>query len=440
MSTKWLFRLLSFGVFGVLTVADVFFFRKNLPVFLGVLGVIFIEAILLLVLYRRLVKPHMAMLIGMDLIREQDFSSRLRRSKSRETNRIIDTFNRMIAEQRKERVVAQEKNHFLELLLEASAQGVIILNFDEQISSINRVGAQLLGVENSADIIGKTFAQINTEFAAVLSSLQQGNEQVVRTFGHSLYRCMRSSFVDRGFSRPFILIEEMTHELMRIEKESYERIIRMMAHEVNNSMSGISVTLGVVAEVLEKSNLPETADVLQAVQASSERSRRMAAFIANLAAVVRIPLPTLSEVSLSKLLRSVDAFSRIECRNRNIDLVLSLPQNDITLRADGIQMEQALNNIVKNAYESIGQNGEIKISVTENPLTISVADNGPGISPSVREKLFTPFFTTKSTGQGVGLTLIREVLLNHHFRFSLSTSEGWTTFSIYCQAENSKFA
>jgi nitrogen fixation/metabolism regulation signal transduction histidine kinase len=438
MSTKWLFRLLSFGIFGGLTAADFLFFRSNPALFYGMLGVAFAEAILLLLLYRRLVKPHRAMLMGIDLIRGQDFSSRLRRGKSRETNRVIDTFNQMMMELRRERLSAQEKNYFLELLLEASAQGVIILDFDERISSINRVGAQLLGAEKPASLIGKTFSESsNAELAAVLSSLQERNDQIVRIFGHSLYRCVRSSFVDRGFSRPFILIEEMTHELMRIEKESYERIIRMMAHEVNNSISGIGVTLDVVAEVLAKSSSPKHAEVLQAVHASSERCRHIGKFIAHLADVVRIPPPTLNALSLGELLRSVDAFNRIECRNRNIELLLSLPQREITLHADGIQMEQALNNVIKNAYESIGQNGKIRISVSENPLAISVADNGPGIPPEVRDKLFTPFFTTKSTGQGVGLTLIREVLFNHRFRFSLATENGWTTFRIGCEAGKS---
>ena len=422
---------MGFGFFGTLTTIGFLFFKENIPVFCAIQGIALLEIILLLILYRRLVRPYRILLMGMDLIRGQDFSSRLRQVKSKEVNRVINIFNRMISELRKERLSALEKNYFMDLLLEASVQGVIILDFDEKISSVNRVGAQLLGFEKPSSLVGKTLTEFDTEFATILSSLQEGSDQIVRIFGHSLYRCIRSSFVDRGFNRPYILIEEMTHELMRIEKESYERIIRMMSHEMNNSICGIGTTLSVVTEFLAKNSSPECADVLQAVKASNDRCHRVGEFIAKLADVVRIPPPALNEVSLNELLCSVDAFSRIECRNRNIDLHLALPPKEITIRADGIQMEQVLANVIKNAYESIGQNGEIRISVSENPLTISIADNGAGISQEVRNKLFTPFFTTKTYGQGVGLTLIREVLLNHRFRFSLTTENGWTVFRIY---------
>lgn len=401
-------------------------------VFYIILGIALLELGLSVVLYRRLITPNQAMLMGMDLLQSQDFSSRLRPGRSRETNRVIHVFNRMMSELKNERLSVREKNHFLDLLLEASPQGIIMLDFDERISFINRAGSALLKLEDPASFIGKTLAELDIELAAVLLSLRDGDDQVVRTPGHSLCRCVRSSFIDRGFNRPFILIEEMTRELMQIEKESYERVIRMMSHEVNNSIGGIGATLDVVAEILVKNQSPEWTDVLQAVEASGERSRSLGEFVNKLADVVRIPNPVFAKVSVNELLRSADAFSRIECRNRNIDLCLSLLAEDIVLEADGIQLEQVLVNIIKNAYESIGKEGNIRISVSENPLVLSVADNGPGISPEVRDKLFVPFFTTKHSGQGIGLTMIREVLFNHGFRFSLTTENDWTTFRIYC--------
>ncbi len=93
-------------------------------------------------------------------------------------------------------------------------------------------------------------------------------------------------------------------------------------------------------------------------------------------------------------------------------------------------MEQVLMNILKNAYESIHQNGRIRIITTGHPISLIIEDNGPGLSPEAQEKLFTPFFTTKITGQGIGLTFVREVLVNHNFRFSLSSQDNKTQFKI----------
>ena len=125
------------------------------------------------------------------------------------------------------------------------------------------------------------------------------------------------------------------------------------------------------------------------------------------------------------------SLTSIECRQRNIELSLSLTDNDQYIHVDGIQFEQVLVNIIKNAYEAIGENGRIKISTHHSPLSIIIEDNGPGISEEAKQKLFTPFFTTKSSGQGIGLMFVREVLTNHRCRFSLSTEEGYTRFKIF---------
>ena len=107
-----------------------------------------------------------------------------------------------------------------------------------------------------------------------------------------------------------------------------------------------------------------------------------------------------------------------------------MTENDRTIEVDGVQIEQVLVNIIKNAYEAIGQNGEIRITTQPSPVSILIEDNGPGISEDTQKKLFTPFFTTKSSGQGIGLMFVREVLTNHHCQFSLSSDNGWTRFTI----------
>jgi len=120
-----------------------------------------------------------------------------------------------------------------------------------------------------------------------------------------------------------------------------------------------------------------------------------------------------------------------QAQNTQVFIEVKRPVKEIFAVFDRFQMEQALVNIIKNSIESIGEKGEIQMIINDAPLRLLVRDNGQGIGEEEAEKLFTPFFSTKTTGQGVGLTLVREILMKHQFQFSLSTKEdGWTVFEI----------
>jgi signal transduction histidine kinase len=367
----------------------------------------------------------------MQLLKEQDFSTHLRPVKNKDANLLIEIFNKMISQLRYERSMVREKNHFLDLLIKASPQSIIILDFNKCISEINPSGLKLLKIDNISSVKGKTLNEASFELAESLSMLHSGDDVIVRSTGISAYRCIRSSFVDQGFEHPFILIEELTHELLKVEKDSYERIIRMMSHEVNNSVGAIGSTLNVVSDIFRHDGKEEWEQVLPAIDASSERCEHLALFISKLAHVVKIPQPSLSDVSLNELIRSVNALILTECLKRNIELTLSLTDQDYRIQADGIQLEQVLVNIIKNAYESIESNGEIDISIQSSPLSLTIKDNGPGITNESKQKLFTPFFTTKKSGQGIGLMFVRDVLINHNYKFSLDSENSWTTFRIF---------
>lgn len=367
----------------------------------------------------------------MELLKEQDFSTRLRPISNSEANKLIEIFNRMMDQLKDERLQVREKNHFLDLLIQASPQGVIILDFDDKISEINTSGLRLLNISNIDNVKGKSISETDITIKDQLSKLEYNEDIVIRSSGITMYKCTRSSFIDRGFAHPFILIEELTHELLKIEKKSYENIIRMMAHEVNNSVGAVSSTLNVISDILNQDEQNDLIDVLPAVNASFDRCKHLGQFISNFAEVVKIPEPSLSAVSINELARSVESLTRIECQRRNIDLSLYLTSEKDTVYIDSIQFEQVLVNIVKNAYEAIDSIGHIEIITISDPLSIIIKNNGPAIPQEVKQKLFTPFFTTKSSGQGIGLMFVREVLLNHNCKFDLKSDDKWTKFEIF---------
>lgn len=430
MKLRWLYILLVGSIFGGLIGIGFLLSTYETKLIWIVEGIAGAGILLSVVIYRKLIKPYEVILSGMELLKDQDFSTTLRMVKNSEANQVIGIFNRMINQLRSERLLVREKNRFLDLLIKASPQGIIIMDYDFRITEINPAGLELLHLSDASAVRGKTFAQLDLPLAPALAALKPEDDLVIRGENMSIYRCVRSSFVDQGFNHPFILIEELTREVLQVEKASYERIIRMMSHEVNNSVGAIGSTLNVVSDIFSQESSEESKEVLPAVDASLKRCEHLAQFISKLAEVVRIPPPSLSYLSLNEQARSVDSLTRVECLQRNIQLTLDLSAEDCIVRIDGIQFEQVLVNLIKNACEAIGRNGEIRISTHSSPASITIEDNGPGIPAEAKEKLFTPFFTTKPTGQGIGLMFVRDVLVNHGCRFSLRSEEGRTKFRI----------
>ncbi|WP_048698177.1 sensor histidine kinase [Bacteroides thetaiotaomicron] len=377
--------------------------------------------------YRKIVKPLNSIGSGMELLREQDFSSRLSPVGQYEADRIVNVFNRMMEQLKNERLRLREQNNFLDLLIKASPMGVILTTLDEDLSELNPMAQKMLGVRQE-DVLGKKMNEIDSPLAAELANVPKGETATVRLNDSNIYRCTHSSFIDRGFQHPFFLIESLTDEVMKAEKKAYEKVIRMIAHEVNNTTAGITSTLDTVEQALSAEEGMD--DICDVMRVCIERCFSMSRFITRFADVVKIPEPTLTPVDLNDLAFTCKRFMEGMCTDRNIKLRLEIDETLKEVKMDASLFEQVLVNIIKNAAESIEKDGEIIVR-TLSPATIEVVDNGKGISKEVEAKLFSPFFSTKPNGQGIGLIFIREVLMRHGCTFSLRTyADGLTRFRI----------
>lgn len=390
-------------------------------------GLILFILIYLTFFYRKLVKPLNTIGSGMELLREQDFSSRLSPVGQYEADRVVNIFNRMMEQLKNERLRLREQNNFLDLLIKASPMGVILTTLDDDLSELNPMALKMLGVRLK-DIQGKKMEEVDSPLARELVNIPKGETVTVRLNDSNIYRCTHSSFIDRGFQHPFFLIESLTDEVMKAEKKAYEKVIRMIAHEVNNTTAGITSTLDTVEQALSSEEGMD--DICDVMRVCTERCFSMSRFITRFADVVKIPEPTVSPVNLNDLVFTCKRFMEGMCNDRRIKLCMEIDETLKDTMLDAALFEQVLVNIIKNAAESIETDGEIKIR-TLSPATIEVIDNGPGISKETEVKLFSPFFSTKPNGQGIGLIFIREVLMRHGCTFSLRTyADGLTKFRI----------
>lgn len=397
-------------------------------------GAIVLILIYLSVFYSKLVKPMNTIGNGMELLREQDFSSRLSPVGQYDSDRIVKIFNRMMDQLKSERLRLREQNHFLDLLIQASPMGVVITGFDEKVTQLNPIAMRMLGIDVS-EIEGKKLEQVDCPLAQELAGIALEQTAVVRLNDANVYKCTHSYFIDCGFPHPFFLIERMTDEVMRAEKKAYEKVIRMIAHEVNNTTAGITSTLDTVEQALAEEQGME--DFCEVMRVCIERCYSMSNFITRFADVVKIPEPTLVPVSLNEVADSCARFMEGMCSDHQVKLRLDCNPEVGTVSLDPALFEQVVVNIIKNAVESIASSETpsatpgVVVVRTLLPATLEVEDNGPGISKEAESKLFSPFFSTKPNGQGIGLIFIREVLSRHKCTFSLRTyADGLTRFRI----------
>ena len=303
-------------------------------------GVTTLSLIVLVYFYRKLVMPLNSIANGIDLLREQDFSSRLSKVGQAEADRIVTMFNGMMDQLKNERLRLREQNHFLDLLISVSPMGVVILDFDGKVSMLNTAALRFLGYTSQTDLIGKNFSALDAPLAEEINRLDKDSTDTIRLNDSMIYRCSRLSFVDRGFPHPFILIESLTSEVVKAEKKAYEKVIRMIAHEANNTTAGITSTLETVNEALEE--MDDTADLRDVMKVCVERCYGMSRFITNFANVVKIPDPQLEQVRLNDRVSACKRFMETICRARDITLHNELCADNPLVWMDTVLFEQVL--------------------------------------------------------------------------------------------------
>jgi two-component system nitrogen regulation sensor histidine kinase NtrY len=370
---------------------------------------------------------------GTEFIGDGDFTTRFREVGQPEMDSLVAVYNKMVDHLREERTRLQEQHYFLDKIVTASPSGIVTFDFDGRISTANPAAAQLLQVP-AEELIGKKLLEIDRALAAELQMLRPGDSRVVPLMGGRRVKCQKSQFLDRGFPRDFVLVEELTEELRRSEKAAYEKLIRMMSHEVNNSIGSANSLLHSCLNYKDQLATEDREDFVTALAVVISRTGQLNLFMKRFADVVRLPAPSLYLCDVERLLREISQLMKSETSRREIAWRWEIAEQLRPILMDKGQMEQVFVNIVKNAIEAIGQKGQITIRMgrTAGKQFATIDDTGAGISPDVRQYLFTPFFSTKENGQGIGLTLVQEILDRHRFEFSLeSPAGGPTQFTIY---------
>lgn len=362
--------------------------------------------------------------IGSEWMKEGDFSQTVRPAGSEDLRELVELFNDLFSRLRDERTRLREQNLFLDKVMSASPSGMITTDPELKIDFVNPAAASLLD-RKVEDLVGTALEYALPDAA----SMSVGERRIENPGGGRRLRWRRNRFFDRSYPRHFFLIEDLTNELWATEKQAYHRLIRILSHEVNNTLGATGSILRSVLAYDEQLSQPDREDFTSALKVAADRGEHLVAFVKRYAEVVRLPPPVTQPIDLCTMVAHTARLFEAECAGRTINLHISVPPEPRFVDLDPVQMEQVLVNIVRNAIEAVGHEGSISIHVDRDGkgATLRIEDSGPGLEPEARAGLFTPFFSTKPDGQGIGLTLVREILTAHGFAFDLESPPGGPT-------------
>ncbi len=369
---------------------------------------------------------------GSEFIRERDFAHTFTEVQAEDLNKLVLLYNEMITRLREERTHNEEHQYFLEKLVEASPTGMIILDPDGVITTINPAAQGFFSPDGN-ELAGTRLRESANPILQQLAGLETGEAHVFQIENRRQVKAVHSQYFDRGFANSFFLLVELTEELWKSEKHAYETLIRTLSHEVNNTVGATNSILRSCLGYAEQLEKDDRNDFENALTVAIDRNDNLNRFMKSYADVIRLPEPTRETVNMNQFMQRIVHLVEPQLNQQNIQLKVDIPENLGICALDIAQMEQVFINLIRNAQDAMGENGILRLAGKRNQKSIEleVGDNGSGIPQDIQARLFTPFFSTKPNGQGIGLTLVQQILSRHGFDYHLDSAPNQgTSFTI----------
>lgn len=339
-------------------------------------------------------------------LREGDYSLRGRGSKDDALGEVMVEVNLMSRMLREQRLTALEATQLLRKVMQEIDVAIFTFDSEDRLRLVNRRGEVLLG-QTGKKLLGRTAAELGLDDLLVGETSQADP----RTFasGPGRWQVSRIEFREDGVPHQLLVLSDVSRELRAEELAAWQRLVRVLSHELNNSLAPVKSLAGSMRVLLDRDERPDDwqQDMHEGLETIESRVDALSRFTGAYARLARLPEPTFEPVGVRTCVRHV---ATLETR-----MAVSVEEGpDVVVQADVAQLEQALINLVKNGVDaSLETGGTVRVGwdVVDDRLAIWVADDGLGLSSEAN--LFVPFFTTKQGGSGIGLVLARRVAENH---------------------------
>jgi len=357
--------------------------------------------------------------------------------REKELNQMLNRIKDILTRAKKE-VIENEK--FLSIIIESVSTGIIILDEKNNVQSVNKATLQLLGMQVFTHI--NQLKNIDESFPELFRNLQPNTNQQIKVLNEreESQITLKTSIIrlKHGFIK-IVVLNNIGNELEAKEMESWIKLIRVMTHEIMNSIAPItslSETLLFAYKNRENDNFDDSLkrNTIEAMETINSTAKGLLTFVESYRRFTGIPKPVMTHLELIPLIEKILHLESYKIKEKNIDVKLIADNIKKNLVADESQIKQVLINLIKNAIEAIdaGENGkiEIKISDKDSKFQIDICNTGKPIPKDIAPHIFVPFFTTKESGSGIGLSVSRYIMRLHGGNLKHHTIDGWTIFSM----------
>lgn len=355
----------------------------------------------------RVVRPLQTLSNLLGALREGDFSIRARGARGDDALGLaLLEVNNLSETLREQRLGAEEATALLRTVMAETDVVIFAFDAEERLRLVNRAAEALVGLP-SAELLGRTAEELG--LGACLTGAAP------RTFtgsfpgGTRRWELHRSEFRQGGLPHRLIVLSDLSRALREEEREAWQRLTRVLSHEINNSLAPIQSIAGSLLDLLRHEPHPDDTrdDLLQGLGIIQGRSAALGRFLSSYARLARLPAPRRAPVAVTAWIE------RVAAMEQRLPIEIA-PGPDLIIDAEGDQLDQLLINLVRNAADaSLETGGTVAVEWEATPaeLTVRVLDEGPGLPDT--SNLFVPFFTTKPHGSGIGLALGRQIAEGH---------------------------
>ncbi len=354
---------------------------------------------------RHVVSPLQSLANLLEALREDDYSQRGRIADPGDAlGEVMVELNSLSGMLHEQRLKALEAGVLLEKVISEVDIAVFAFDTERRLRLINRAGEALLGRS------GEDLQDQSAEDLGLSLMLDEPSGVIVShvfPVGSGRWEIRRRGFREGGRPHELLVITDLSHALRDEERQAWRRLVRVLGHELNSSLTPIKTIAGTLSKLIDRKPLPDDwrDDAHVGLTIIHDRTESLGRFMGAYSQLARLPPPSRREVDFSALVRRAASL-----HGENVTVETG-PDTHIDI--DGDQIEQVLINLIKNAVEASGESGTITVrwEIANNRLLAEVEDDGPGLANT--DNLWVPFFTTKPNGTGLGLALSREIVENH---------------------------
>ena len=396
------------------------------------IAVLLFAVVQIMLLIRHVDKTNQLLNSFLQSIRYSDFTRTFQvESTDSSLNKLKTTLNEVIRDFQSVRAEKEESYHYLQTIIQHIGIALIAYQRDGSVELINNATKRLFQVRNLPNI--QVLSSYSHELVQKLLTIKHGENALVKVRDKddllqlSIYG---TEFKIHNRNIMLVSIKNIQHELDDKEMESWQKLIRVLTHEIMNSITPISslssTVNGLINDIIERAGAneqnveitEELQEISSALSTIQKRTEGLIQFVNTYRNLTRIPTPNFTIFQVSRLLNNIYELHRAELEALNIECTLIVEPPTLELSADEMLIEQVLINLIKNSMHALEHRTNARIQLRaflnrRGKITIQVVDNGPGILPEVIDKIFIPFFSTKPLGSGIGLSLSRQIMRLH---------------------------